>query len=119
MLNQCAVRCYQLQPFDGTLRQQQTIKRVARRRDRIEGMHSVPVIDREMYHPECSEKIGKVVKTHSRIKFAKPRLDCDFPKACRTYKRSVFRCCYRTTDRLAKCVELAPRDTDQDVSINE
>ena len=94
-------------------------QRFARRRDGIEEMYGVPAIDREMYHSECREKIGKVIKAHSRIEFAEPRLYCDIPKACRTYKRRVFSCSYRTTDRLAECVELTPHDTNQHVSIKE
>jgi hypothetical protein len=46
MLSQHTVGGYQPQPLDGTLSEQQTIKRVTRRRDRIDVINGMPMIDR-------------------------------------------------------------------------
>ena len=119
MVSKYAIGRDQLHALDRALRKQQPVEGIARLRCRINMVHGVAVIDGEMRQAKNSEEISKIVKIHSRIEFAKPRLDRNLPQTRRAYEGSIFWRRYCGPDVGAKYGNLAARYSDQDMSIEK
>lgn len=89
MIDQRAVDRHQLQPFDLTLREQETVERVTRFRLRIDRSNDVGRTDCEDRQPSVREDRRHIGKRNIGIELAQPGFDRNFPEACYAYKALI------------------------------
>lgn len=90
MLAEHSIACDQTELFNRTLGEQKAIKRIPRRRLRIDRFDGVVMIDGEEVQSNLLQIVGEIVEGKARIDLSEPGLYGDFPKARCTREQDVI-----------------------------